>query len=174
MTKKLEAAYHEAGHVTVAWVSPYHNVMAGIDLYSYGAGAAVVSVSKSKCKAVGKVEDETIKRDKDVAKASATIFMAGYQAELIAAETNSALRPNLTCADPDYKLTAQCLADAALSKKTDKAEQAANAILRSNWNVVEKIAQAVFEKGSLSVNELHELLNPCEPGPDENATSSTL
>jgi len=36
MTKKLEAAYHEAGHVVVAWP----NVVSGIDLAQYGAGAA--------------------------------------------------------------------------------------------------------------------------------------
>lgn len=160
MTKKLEAAYHEAGHVVLAWLSAYHNVVAGIDLYAYGAGAAVVSVSKSKCRAVGKPEDESAGRDKDVAQTSVAILMGGYQAELIAAESNSAMKPNRSCADPDYVLAAQLLADAGLSKKTDRAAQAANAVLRDNWDMVEKIAKAAFAKGSLTFIELYDILDP--------------
>ncbi|WP_085034893.1 hypothetical protein [Ensifer aridi] len=160
MTIKLEAAYHEAGHVVVALVSSYHNVVSGIDLYQYGAGAADVSVSGSKCKAAGKPADESIRKDKDVARGTATILMAGYQAEQIAASLNEDLKPNRRCADPDYELALQVLQEAGLAKKTDHAERDAKAILQANWPVIEKIAQAAFSKGSLSFTELYDILDP--------------
>lgn len=156
----MEAAYHEAGHVVLAWLSPYHTVAAGIDLHNYGGGAAAISVSKSRCEAAGKPADERAAKDKDIAQTSTVIFMGGYQAELIAAEFNIALKPNRSCADLDYDEAAKLLADVGVGNMSDEAEQAANAVLRDNWNLVEKIAQAAFSKGSLSRFELLDILDP--------------
>lgn len=161
MSIKMEAAYHEAGHVVVAAKSKYHNVVDGINLASYGQGEVSISVDSAKCRAEGKDVDneERARKDKDIARESSIIFMAGYQAELQAAAANPNLTPNRSSANPDYTVAEAVLARAGLSKKTDRAEAAAADILRQNWGLVEKIANEAFLKSSLSFDELHKILN---------------
>jgi ATP-dependent Zn protease len=161
MSIKKEAAYHEAGHVVVAAKSKYHNVVDGITLSAYGQGEASISLSKAKCLAECKtfVDAKSIGKDKDIAREAAIIFMAGYQAELLAAAANPMLTANRSTADPDYELAAEVLARAELYERTDCAEQAATEILLQNWELVEKIANAAYSQSSLSFDELHEILN---------------
>ena len=157
MDIKREAAYHEAGHVVIAKLSMFHDVVSGIDLSKYGSGYADISLSKSKLIKAGKKPDASSQTEKVVTQDFAIVMTAGYAAEQIAAEKNPNIVPNRRCADPDYLLLHQSLKNAGLSKKTDVAEASVRALLLENWEYVERIASAAFDKGGLTFSELAEL-----------------
>ncbi|RBW56096.1 hypothetical protein DS906_13915 [Ruegeria sp. A3M17] len=159
MKIKLEAAYHEAGHIVAAKRSIFHDVVGGVDLEAYGAGGTHISLSKTKLRNAGKIQSPSSQHDKDVAKDLAVVLTAGFAAEQIAAQKNLALTPNRQCADPDYDFLDDVLQNAGLSRKTDRAELAAHTLLTQEWEKVERIAALAFEKGGLSSAQLDELIN---------------
>lgn len=159
MTIKLEAAYHEAGHIVAAYHSKFFDVVSGIHLSNDGAGEFLLSLSRSKCKGAGKADDETAQKDKEVAHEAVVILMAGYTAELIAKEKSCVITPHRPSADPDYDLAATFLQSAGLSHKTDRAEKEARAILIENWAMVETLATLAFKRKGLSWTEVGEVLD---------------
>jgi hypothetical protein len=159
MAIKLEAAYHEAGHVVAAKRSKFHDVVGGINLEAYGSGQTDISLSKSKLQKAGKIPSSGSQRDKDVAQDFAVVMTAGFVAEEIAAEKNSKIVPNRQCADPDYSVLDGALVGAGLSRKTDRAEISARDLLLQDWDKVERIAALAFEKGGLTFTQLDELIS---------------
>lgn len=159
MKIKLEAAYHEAGHVVAAKCSKFHDVVGGIDLEAYGAGRSNISLSKSKLQSAGKIPNPGIEYEKEVVQDLAVVLTAGHAAEKIAKQKNEALRPDRKCADPDYNLLDDFLQKSGLSRKTDRAENLAYELLSQEWDKVEKIAALSFEKGGLSFTQLSDLMD---------------
>ncbi|EKJ94770.1 hypothetical protein C241_15758 [Bradyrhizobium lupini HPC(L)] len=155
MSVKLEAAYHEAGHIVLAWFSKYHTIAGGIDLTKGSGQIPEIAVSKSKMSAAKKLPSkDSASNDYDVVREGAVIFAAGYQAELIAASINPSLVPDRGSADLDYQIVDAILAKAGLQWDTRVAEAAAEDLLRRHWVWVEKIAQQAFEHRRLSVEGL--------------------
>jgi len=105
MSVKLETAYHEAGHIVLAWFSKYHTIAGGIDLTKSSGQIPEIAVSKSKMSAAKKLPSkDTASNDYDVVREAAVIFTAGYQAELVAASINPSLAPDRGSADLDYEI----------------------------------------------------------------------
>ncbi|MCA1868492.1 hypothetical protein HW571_22715 [Agrobacterium genomosp. 3] len=155
MSVKLETAYHEAGHIVLAWFSKYHTIAGGIDLTKGSGQIPEIAVSKSKMSAAKKLPSkDTASNDNDVVREAAVIFTAGYQAELLAASINRSLAPDRGSADLDYQIVDAVLTNAGLQWDMRLAEAAADDLLRRHWVWVEKIAQRAFERRRLTVEDL--------------------
>ncbi|MEQ9346866.1 MAG: hypothetical protein RIG26_10530 [Thalassospira sp.] len=146
MTIKKEAAFHEAGHAVTAHLSKFHSILGEVRLESYGAGEVYISLSKSKLVANGKSPDASSARDKEVAKDLAVVLSAGLVAECIAETKDLSLSANPRCAEPDHEYLKKNLEDAGLSKKFDRHEKVAKELLEKNWDLVQKLADYLFEK----------------------------
>lgn len=154
MDIKREAAYHEAAHAVLAYHSKYHALVGGINLLDYGAGEVYASPCKSKCAAKGKPYDANARKDKDMARDIAIVLCAGLAGERLAAEHDSNLIPNPTCAEPDHELTEQVLQLAGLSKKYDHYEAQARDLLKLHWPTVDHLAKYLFEKISATPDQV--------------------
>jgi hypothetical protein len=158
MTIKLEAAYHEAGHVVLAHLSKFHGLGGSINLGTYGAGIAPVCLSRSKLVNCGKTPDRTSRLDKEVAKDLAVILCAGLVAEQMAAEIDPTLTADAECAMPDHEFMRQELTAAGLSRYFDRHEQIARELLIANWKLVNTVAVHLFTETQLSLDELIAIL----------------
>jgi len=147
MKGRLEAAYHEAGHALLAYLSDYH-LMGPIDLKSAGHGGLYVGLSKAKCLQAGKKADPAIAREPEVARDFAVILVAGFVAEQIAAEKNPAVTPDAAFAVPDHENLARVLAAANLSRKTDRYEELARRKLTDHWDQVQSLANVLLRDGA--------------------------
>lgn len=154
MSIKKEAAFHEAAHAITAYYSKFHGLVHEINLMNYGAGEIFVSLSKSKCKNQGKSPTPETARDEDVSKELAVILCSGYVGEQIAAEYDSSLVPSRNAAGPDYQLAVQNLKAAGLSHKYDFHHDNARKILERNWEVVNKLANHLFEVKKMSCEDI--------------------
>ena len=152
------AAFHEAGHIIVAFLSKYHSLTGQISVDAYGHGAASVTLSKSKLEAGGKSPDLSSRTDKEVVRDLGPILVAGLEAEKIAAEQGKISSANEVAARLDYELLAQELVAAGLSKKTDVAEQHARSILREEWQLVESLASHIHRSAVLDAMDAVELI----------------
>jgi len=151
MTWKPETAYHEAGHALLAHLSCFH-VVGPINLKSGGNGGLIVGLSRSKCLAAGKAVGEATKRDAEVARDLAVILVGGLAAEQIAADADRRLRPSAQAAALDHALLVESLAGARLSRKFDRYEAAARAILKEHWPNVEALARLLLRDGGCSID----------------------
>jgi ATP-dependent Zn protease len=158
MTVKKEAAFHEAGHAVIAHLSRFHAIIGGINLENYGAGEIFVSLSKTKLAANGKATDASSQRDKEVATDLAVVLSAGLVAEHIAESKDSNLSANPQCAEPDHELMKQQLEGAGLSKKFDRHEEAARKLLEDNWDLVNELAEHLFENQSVDAVYLRDFI----------------
>jgi hypothetical protein len=159
MAIKREAAYHEAAHAILAHRSRFHALVGPISLEKYGAGEAFVSLSKSKLRAQGKPETLDVQRDPEVVRDLALVLVAGYVAEQIAAESDNALRPNIACAIPDHDLLRKQLSSAGLSEDFDQFEAQARITLKTEWALVERVAQHLFKSGGAEPETILALLS---------------
>lgn len=160
MSIKKEAAFHEAGHAVMAYLSDYHGLVSGIDLKVYGAGDVYIGLLKSKCAAAGLPQVlETAERP-EVAKDIGHILVAGLVAEKIAAEHDKSLVPNPECALPDHDLLRQQLAAAGLSKKFDLLESETWAVLQKNWDAVQELANFLFENVVADKDQVESIIGP--------------
>jgi len=155
VTIKPEAAYHEAGHAIMAYLSKYHLLAGPIELADYGAGEAYIGLIPSKLTSAGIEADEAAQRNPDVAKDLGRVLVAGLMAERIAAEHDPALTPNPTCAQPDYAMLVQQLAAAGLSRKYDRLETEARATLEAHWDKVEALAGWLLGRGRAEFAEVN-------------------
>jgi hypothetical protein len=93
-------------------------------------------------------------KDEEVAHASTAIFMAGYQAQLIAAEMCYSLKPNRKCADPDYALSAQVLTIAGLSKKQIERKRLPTSFFATTGIRSRRSPRPLSQRESLTFDEL--------------------
>jgi hypothetical protein len=147
MTIKREAAYHEAAHAVMAHRSLFHALIGEINLENYGAGEIFVSLSKAKLKTQDKPAIPEMAKKPEVASDLARILVAGYVAEQIAAESDDTIKPNIDCARPDHEMVRQQLSSAGLSKRFDRFEAEVRDILRTEWPLVEKVTQYLYQHG---------------------------
>tara|TARA_R110000824_G_scaffold24090_1_gene85323 strand:- start:22553 stop:23056 length:504 start_codon:yes stop_codon:yes gene_type:complete len=155
---KKEAAFHEAGHAIMAYLSAYHGLISGIDLKAYGAGDVYISLLKSKCAAAGLPQTPESAKRPEVAKDIGRILVAGLVAEKIAAERDKSLVPNPDCAIPDHELLRQQLETAGLSKKFDLLESETCAVLKENWAVVEELADFLFANVTANKDQVEAII----------------
>lgn len=158
MTVKKEAAFHEAGHAVAAHLSKFHAVVGGINLEYYGAGEIFVSLSKTKLTVNGKATDASSERDKEVATDLAVVLSAGLVAERIAETKDSNLSANPQCAELDHKSMKRQLEGAGLSTKFDRHEEAAKKLLEDNWDLVNVVAEYLFDNQSVDAVDLREFI----------------
>jgi len=151
---KHEAAFHEAGHAVVAYLSAYHSTAGGIELAVYGKGEFLVALNKIKLRNAGLPPTEESAKNPVVAKDLARVLVAGLVAERIAAERDDTLVPHPPSAAPDHELARQILEEAGLSRKFDRFEVEANDLLRERWEVVEALADWAFRAGSIGGADL--------------------
>lgn len=154
MSIKKEAAFHEAAHAVTAYYSKFHSLVHEINLMNYGAGEIFVSLSKSKCKAQGKFPTPETAKDEDVSKELAVILCSGYAGEQIATKYDSSLIPSRKAAGPDYQLAVQNLKAAGLSHKYDFHHDDARNILEQKWDVVNRLADHLFEVKSMTAEDI--------------------
>ncbi|OUJ14855.1 hypothetical protein HK27_13005 [Acetobacter orientalis] len=158
MTVKKEAAFHEAGHAVAAHLSKFHAILGGINLENYGAGEIFVSLSRRKLVANGKAADASSARDKEVVADLVVVLSAGVVAERIAEMKDSDLSANPQSAEPDHELIKAQLESAGLPEKFDRHEEAAKRLLEENWDLVNELAEYLFENKSVEVVDLLEFI----------------
>ncbi len=158
MAIKMEAAFHEAGHAVAAYFSKFHKFLGPVTLAKYGQGEIYVSQCKSKFSVVGKNVGAASQRDKEVATDLAIVLCSGLVAECLAEEKNSNICPNPECAEPDRELMAKQLELAGLSKKFDRHQVSATALLEKNWVLVSELADFLFEKEVASGEDISSLI----------------
>ena len=160
MTIKLEAAYHEAGHAIMAFLSKYHSLVWEINLAEYGAGSASIALSRSKLIAESLAEDVENARVPEIVKDLVLILVSGLVSEQIAAGLAKSLAPNKFCAEPDHKLAVQQLKNARppLPNKLDRFECEARETLITHWAVVDALAKKLFASHSMCVTDVNEFI----------------
>jgi ATP-dependent Zn protease len=158
MSIKKEAAFHEAAHAVTAYYSKFHRLVLEINLRNYGAGEVFVSLSRSKCLRHGKAPSAGTTKDPDVSKELAVILCSGYAGEQIASEYDPLLNPSLKSADPDYQIAVQNLKAAGVSHNLDIYNEEARISLKSKWNVVEKLAEHLFEQKKETAENIIEFI----------------
>lgn len=146
------AAYHEAGHAVVAVRSRYHSIIGNISADNYGAGAAYVTISKSKCRAAGKFPSEA---DPDIVRDFAVILKAGLAAEKMAAHMvdPSIIADALASKEDDALLLRQARkagVDLALNDILAEAEK----VLAQHWAEVRKLADLLVKRPVAAVDVL--------------------
>lgn len=99
-----------------------------------------------------------IETNPEVARDLGRILAAGLIAEQIAAERDNTLTPNPACAAPDHELIVQQLSRAGLSRKFDKLEADARAVLEENWIVVEALAKWLFQMTTAGYVEVNQFI----------------
>ncbi len=152
------AAFHHAGHAVAAHLSKYHVLAASLKVDSYGTGEIVAALSRRKLQTAGKAAEVSSRADPEVAAGIAVILAAGLASEEIAVARSLCAGVDRSMSDGDFEVARSELRLAGLSDDTVPYRQAALELLDSNWQRVERIAEALVLNGELDPQVVHDII----------------
>lgn len=154
-------AYHEAGHVVLAVASRFHSLPAGRVGVEDAFGEALVSLSRSKVRAGGRVEDlSAALADPEVARDAAVVFFGGFAAEVRYCE-QVGVEPDPALSRNDAHM-ARVVLDGANTQLPDVESEATNRVAEL-WPVITAFAEELHRLRSIDMVDALDFIIPRLP-----------
>ena len=171
VSRRLDAAFHHAGHAVAAHLSKFHNLALPLRTDVFGTGEVTAALSRSKLVAASKVASVQARLDHEVVASIVTILCAGLACEELASARGFTVTPDPGRSAGDFQVARTELGLAGMSEGVTPYCDRAAELLREHWTHVETIAERLARFGELSPEEIAEIIE--QPGPAREAQAGS-